>query len=263
MKRSLRIRTKLIDLAPPSLAVWNSSAIVFQGIYWLRGNPRLSIAFQIDQALEQVVAHEIAHQWFGDSVTESTWADLWLSEGFATYFAGLVVEKYDGADAFKEYMKRAADACLRGGKRRQVPIHDTETEKLLDLLNVNSYQKGAWVLHMLRMRLGDVAFFKGVRNYYEAHKNSTATTEDLRTELEKASGKDLKEFFARWIYAGGHPQYEVHWEAANVAGGNLNVTVLVTQRQPEEVFLDPFIIEVTTSGGKTRQTLQPTSKQTR
>jgi aminopeptidase N len=241
----------------------NSSAIVFTGnLLGPRSSPRLSRAFQIDQALEQVVAHEIAHQWFGDSVTESTWADLWLSEGFATYFAGLVVEKYDGADAFQEYMKRAADACLRSGRRGQVPIHDTETEKLFDLLNVNSYQKGAWVLHMLRMRLGDVPFFKGVRDYYEAHKNSTATTEDLRAALEKASGKDLKEFFARWIYAGGHPQYEVSWEAANTGGGNLNVTVQVTQRQAEAVFLDPFTIEVTTSGGKTRQTIQPTSKQT-
>src|SRR2546427_2382216 len=93
----------------------NSSAIVFAGMLFNRppGPPRvmrMSRAFNIPGSLEEVVAHEIAHQWFGDSVTESTWSDLWLSEGFATYFAGLFVEKYDGGDAFHEYMQRAAQS---------------------------------------------------------------------------------------------------------------------------------------------------------
>ena len=106
------------------------------------------------------MAHEIAHQWFGDSVTESTWADLWLSEGFATYFAGLFIEKYDGEERFREYMRKAAARYFAYEKQRSAPIHDTETQDLMKLLNANNYEKGAWVLHMLRMRLGDDTFLR-------------------------------------------------------------------------------------------------------
>ena len=81
----------------------------------------------------------------------------------------------------------------------------------MGLLNGNNYQKGAWVLHMLRRQLGDEAFFKGVRNYYNDHREANATTEDLRSALEKSSGKNLKDFFARWIYGAGHPRYELSW----------------------------------------------------
>jgi len=170
----------------------NSSAIVFPPtLLGPRDGPqRMSRAFNINQSLEEVVAHEIAHQWFGDSVTESTWSDLWLSEGFATYFAGLVLEKYDGEDSFRAYMKRGADAYFAFEKNIRIPIHDTETEDLFKLLNQNNYEKGAWVLHMLRGQLGDDAFFRGLKIYYNAHKESTASSDDLRSALEKASGQD-------------------------------------------------------------------------
>src|SRR6267378_1296390 len=187
----------------------NSGAIVFPSNFLRRnGDEALTKAFRIPMHVEETTAHEIAHQWFGDSVTESTWADLWLSEGFATYFAGLFVQKYDGEDAFQTYMKRAADEYIAYEKETRTPIHDTETEDLMKLLNANNYQKGSWVLHMLRSQLGDDAFFRGLRSYYLAHKESTANSEDLRAALEKSSGKDLKDFFARWVYGTGHPQYE-------------------------------------------------------
>src|SRR2546427_9923820 len=163
----------------------NSSAIVFTNtLFDLRGNEKMSARFGIPERIESVVAHEIAHQWFGDSVTESTWADLWLSEGFATYFAGLFIQKHDGEDAFREYLRNAAQRYFNFEKRAQSPIHDTETTNLMSLLNPNNYEKGAWVLHMLRSQLGDEAFFKGVREYYNSHKEGNATTEDLRTALE-------------------------------------------------------------------------------
>jgi aminopeptidase N len=250
----------------------NSSAIVFAENFLGQrsGLPRLSRAFNINEALEEVVAHEIAHQWFGDSVTESTWSDLWLSEGFATYFAGLVVEKYDGADAFHAYMKRAAESYFLYEKKSRTPIHDTETEKLFDLLNENNYQKGAWVLHMLRSQLGDDAFFRGLRIYYYAHKDSTAKTDDLRAALEKTSGKDLKEFFARWVYGSGHPQYELSWGTAKYAGAGGSLMITLKQTQPDEAFLDPVPIEVTSydyrssdrGSAKRRLWIQPTSKVT-
>ena len=191
----------------------NSSAIVFtSNLFKPNPDAKMSRAFGIPQNLQNLVAHEIAHQWFGDSVTESTWADLWLSEGFATYFAGLFVEKYEGEEAFQLYMRGASETALAYEKKNRIPIHDVDTEDLSELLNGNNYQKGAWVLHMLRSRLGNEAFFRGIRNYYQAHKNSTASTEDLRKALERTSGHRLETFFRRWVYESGHPHYEVRWQ---------------------------------------------------
>ena len=105
--------------------------------------------------------------------------------------------------------RQAAETYFNFEKKTRIPIHDTETEDLFKLLNANNYQKGAWVLHMLRHELGDENFFRGIRNYYDAHRGSLASTEDLRAALEQASGKNLQEFFARWVYGAGHPSYEL------------------------------------------------------
>jgi len=240
----------------------NSSAIVFPStLFNARPNQTTRVRFGIPTHLEEVVAHEIAHQWFGDSVTESTWADLWLSEGFATYFAGLFVEKYDGEDAFREYMHNAALRYFGYEKRTNTPIHDTTTIDLMALLNPNNYEKGAWVLHMLRRRLGDEAFFKGLRNYYNAHKSATATSEDLRAALEKASGKNLRQFFAHWVYGSGHPRYELLWSSMERRAAT-SVLVHLTQVQSGDVFLDPVPVEFTVDGKKERRTIVPTGKST-
>lgn len=238
----------------------NSSAIVFaSSLFDPRGDSQPnSTAFKICQGIVEVVAHEIAHQWFGDSVTESTWADLWLSEGFATYFAGLFVERYEGEQAFQRYMSRAAQSYFSYEKTRRTPIHDTDTEDLFKLLNANSYQKGAWVLHMLRAELGDSAFFRGVRNYYNAHKGATASSEDLRAALEKASGKNLKEFFASWVYGPGHPQYQLFWEWN---GETKKLRLVLKQLQAEPAFPNSLPIEIVTSSGPQRVTLRPTGKE--
>jgi aminopeptidase N len=242
----------------------NSSAIVFpSNLFEPRQEPQAtSRRFNIRQGLEEVIAHEIAHQWFGDSVTEKTWSDLWLSEGFATYFAGLFLEEEEGEAVFRDYMKRDAEEYFRYEQTRRAPIFDADTEDLFKLLNANNYQKGAWVLHMLRQRVGDRAFFNGIRAYYLAHKNSTATTEDLRAALEKASGADLKEFFARWIYGAGHPQYELSWtwNAAHTTGGTL--TMILRQVQADGPFPDPLPVEIVMPGRSQRAVLRPASKET-
>src|SRR5207245_6540243 len=101
----------------------NSSAIVFtSNLFNARPNEKMSTRFGIPTRIEDVVAHEIAHQWFGDSVTESTWADLWLSEGFATYFAGLFIEKHESEEAFRDYMRGAATRYFNSVQQRHAPF---------------------------------------------------------------------------------------------------------------------------------------------
>ncbi len=237
----------------------NSSAIIFaKTLFDSKSAPRMSRAFNIPERLEDIVAHEIAHQWFGDSVTESTWSDLWLSEGFATYFAGLVEQKYDGEDAFHAYMKRAADTYFAYEKTTRTPIHDTETEDLMKLLNANNYQKGAWVLHMLRSQLGDDAFFRGLRDYYSAHKNANASSDDLRAALEKASGHDLKQFFASWVYGTGHPQYQMSWRWISTTK---TLKLTLRQTQQEGFFPNVVPLHLATADGTLRLAIKPTGKE--
>jgi aminopeptidase N len=242
----------------------NSSAIVFTStLFDSRGTEKMSKRFGIPARTEDVVAHEIAHQWFGDSVTESTWADLWLSEGFATYFAGLFIEKYEGEDAFRDYLRNAAERYFNYEKQRNTPIHDAETQDLMRLLNENNYQKGAWVLHMLRKRLGDEVFFRGLRDYYKAHADANATTEDLRDALEKASGQNLHDFFTRWIYGTGHPVYQMSWSWKEVTEKKVSVTITLNQMPAGDPFLDPVPIEIVSRGlGTTRVMITPTGKTT-
>ena len=239
----------------------NSSAIVFpSNLFDPRGGEKLSTRFGIPSRIESVVAHEIAHQWFGDSVTEATWADLWLSEGFATYFAGLFIHKYDGEEAFRTYMNDAAQRYFNYEKQRNVPIHDTQTQDLMKLLNENNYEKGAWVLHMLRMRLGDDAFFRGLRAYYLEHREANASTEDLRAALERASKTNLREFFTRWIYGSGHPVYERSSQAVERRDGSNVVTIIIKQIQTGPPFLDQIPVTITSEGKTMRVTLQPKGK---
>jgi aminopeptidase N len=235
----------------------NSSAIVFTPKLFVNLDGKRSRAFGVPEGIETVIAHEIAHQWFGDSVTGATWADFWLSEGFATYFAGLFIERHDGQQSFHSYMQDAADAVFKYSKRAQTPIHDRDTEELFSLLNANSYQKGAWVLHMLRSRLGDEIFLRGVRNYYQAHKNSTATTDDFRTAMERVSGKKLGEFFERWVYEAGHPQYEVKWRWL---AKSRSVSVTLTQVQNAKLFVDPVPIAIKTPAGEIRGIITPSGR---
>ena len=183
-------------------------------------------------------------------------ADLWLSEGFATYFAGLFVQQYEGEEAFQRYMRNAATTVFEYEKKKRVPIFDRDTESLMELLNANNYQKGAWVLHMLRSNLGDEVFYRGIRAYYESHKNSVASTEDLRAAFEKASGRDLRGFFARWVYESGHPQYELKWYWL----GKKEVRVVLSQLQPGNAFTDPVHITLSTAKGDREIVLKPTGK---
>jgi aminopeptidase N len=154
-------------------------------------------------------------------------------------------------------MKDAGEAAFKFEKKTLIPIHDRETDKLFDLLNANNYQKGAWVLHMLRSRLGDDVFFRGIKTYYEKHKEGTASTEDLREAFEAVSGKPLRSFFARWVYGSGHPQYQINWQWLPK---QKKLKISANQTQSTDAFLDPVPIVITTSNGTITTTLNPSNR---
>lgn len=194
---------------------------------------------------EGVIAHETVHQWFGDSVTPETWAHLWVSEGFATYFAAVYFGARDGPDAFREAMEGGRQAII-GSDASNRPVVD-ERSDLFGLLNTNSYPKGAWILHMLRSTIGDDAFFRGIRGYYAAHAEGSAGTGDVRRAMEAASGEDLGWFFDQWAYSPGFPRLDV---STRTADGATLVTVEQVQPADWPTFRLPLTIEVERPGGR-------------
>jgi len=178
---------------------------------------------------ETLIAHEIAHQWFGNSATEKEWHHLWLSEGFATYFAILYNEFTYGFAKRQEDMIKDRDEVVAFFGKNPMPIVNTSITNLMKLLNVNNYQKGSWVLHMLRQEIGDRNFWAGIREYYRQYQNGNALSSDFQQVMETTSGKDLDQFFNQWLYKSGHPVLEVEWKY-DETGKNLLVTVNQVQK---------------------------------
>ena len=159
-----------------------------------------------------VVIHEIAHQWFGNAVTEHDWDDIWLSEGFATYFTLLFIEHEYGRDAFIEGLKssqKRVDSFHKKNPNYTI-IHDN-LKNMKDVTSSQTYQKGSWVLHMLRGVLGTKIFWKGIKNYYLKYKDLNASTADFKKVMEEVSGKNLTTFFNQWLYQPGVLKLEGEW----------------------------------------------------
>jgi aminopeptidase N len=182
-----------------------------------------------DKNIEALLAHEIAHQWFGDAATEKNWQHLWLSEGFATYMTHLYHEHKYGTDSLKKRMAEDRKRVIEFSAERNTPVVDTSYgNDLMQLLNANSYQKGGWVLHMLRRKLGDTIFWKGIRNYYAQYAGKNANTENLKNVFEKTSGESLDLFFKQWLYTPGQPQLNIEWKYNRA---KKEVSITVTQEQ--------------------------------
>lgn len=177
---------------------------------------------------ENLMAHEIAHQWFGNSVTEADWHHIWLSEGFATYLTSVYLEKTYGKEKLMESMKSSRERVLQYSGRSQSPVIDTTITDLMKLLSVNSYQKGAWVLHMLRQETGDENFWKGMRLFYERFRNKNALTSDFQNTMEEASGKKLDKFFYQWLRVSGQPELKITRGVSKQAG---YTDVIIEQKQ--------------------------------
>ncbi|HWG53007.1 MAG TPA: M1 family metallopeptidase [Gemmatimonadaceae bacterium] len=192
------------------------------------------------------VAHETAHQWFGDAVTEETFADLWLSEGFATYWAELWTQHTQGDSAFRAGMAAMRREIIASPVTAARAVRDTVETDYLKLLNSNSYQKGGWVLHMLRSELGDSAFFRGVRAYYLAHRNGNARTDDLRVALERASGNSLGWFFDEWVRRPGYAELTTSWRYDRATH---RVIVEIDQGSRFPPYRFPLTVEVRNAAG--------------
>jgi aminopeptidase N len=177
---------------------------------------------------EGVVRHETAHQWFGDAVTERDWRHLWLSEGFATYFDLVFAAALGDDSVLAQGMRREARGYFASDVVGR-PVVDAAAEDLMGLLNANSYNKGAWVLRMLRGEVGDSAFFRGIRRYYAAFRDSSVLSEDFERVMERAAGRDLRWFFRQWLYQPGYPRLDVAWQAGDAGR---RVTLRVHQAQP-------------------------------
>ncbi len=167
--------------------------------------------FQNEQPGESPVPHEVAHQWFGDSVTPADWDHLWLSEGFATYFNALFYEHLEGGGAMKRLMALSSEAVKKYHRERPGPVIDPSIRDISKKLNALNYDKGAWILHMLRAVLGDDVFFRGIRRYYGLHSGGTALTGDFQRVMESESGKSLRGFFTQWLFHPGWPDYRITW----------------------------------------------------
>ncbi len=217
---------------------------------WGGGMEHTTVSFMVNFG-RGLIAHEMAHQWFGDKVTCGTWKDIWLNEGFATYVAALVIENFDGDAAFiteKTDMIDYITSVVNGN------VYLTEAQST----NVNrifssrlSYDKGAMVLEMLRFKMGDTQFFQAIRNYLAdpnlAYKY--AVTTDLRTHLETVYGSSLTEFFNDWIYNQGYPSYNI--TAQNIGGGQVSFVVNQTQSDPSVSYFEmPVPVRVHGASGQ-------------
>jgi aminopeptidase N len=183
----------------------------------------------LDFSSNGLVAHELAHQWFGNLLTCKHWSHAWLNEGFATYFDALFHEHHRGPDEFRYLMHQNAKAYFReDAESYRRAIVTNVYQEPIDLFDHHLYEKGALVLHMLRYVLGDHLFWRAIRHYASTYQHQVVETVDLERAIEAATGRNLQAFFTQWVHRGGHPEYQVEFawdEAAHMA------TVTVRQQQ--------------------------------
>ena len=191
-----------------------------------------------------VMAHDLAHQWFGNSLTPASWSDVWLNEGFATYAVALWHERDGGQAAYRSFMQSLDTQDYIGSVYIQ-DEHDVAAE-----FTSTTFNKAAWVLHMLRHVMGDQAFFAALHDYATSNRYGQVDTARWLATCEQHYGKSLGWFFKEWIYGTGEPVFRKDWSQG---GGVLRLRV--AQVQPGQVFSLPLEVEIQTDKGSTRQTV--------
>lgn len=220
---------KLANVQTPSVSGgMESSSAIFYGEDLVTGNR--------SERTRNVVIHEIAHHWFGNSVTETTWDDAWLSEGFTTFFTLLFIENEYGKEEYKKGIEKAKKTIFDLVKKMPgFSIVSPRTAEKESVTSGITYQKGAWVLHMLRNLIGEAAFKKGIQDYYAKFYTSSATTDDFRKVMEKVSGMDLEVFFRQWLYHPEIPRLQVTWKYDRV---QKKITISMDQIQNGDLIFD-------------------------
>jgi aminopeptidase N len=214
---------KLANIQTPSVnGGMETSSAIFYGEDLVTGKR--------DERVRNVVIHEIAHQWFGNAITETTWDDAWLSEGFATFFTLLFIENEYGKEEYtKGIIKARKSVYDMSVKMPDFSIVSERTAEKEQVTSGITYQKGAWVIHMLRNLMGEKNFKKGIQNYYAKYFNANTSTDEFRVEMEKAAGKDLKLFFKQWLYQPINPTINASW-TYNTSAKKLNVHLSQAQQ---------------------------------
>ena len=216
---------------------------------WGGGMEHTTVSFMYNFN-RNLIAHELAHQWFGDKITCGSWKDIWLNEGFAEYLSGLVVEDLDGVSNFISW-KNSKINNITSQPGGAVYLTDTEATNVNRIFSSRlSYNKGAMVVHMLRWKMGDTAFYQALQNYL-ADSNlayAYAVTSELQSHLEAVYGSSLTEFFNDWVYNQGYPSYTV--TAQNFGAGQAKITVNQTQSHASVSYFEmPLEIRLTDAGG--------------
>lgn len=203
---------------------------------------------------ESLVAHELAHQWFGDLMTCKDWSHLWLNEGFASYFDPLFFERERGEDEFRLLMRAELDNYLAADRGYRRPMVETRYESATQLFDGMAYAKGACVLHALRGAVGDEAWWDGIRRYVATNKFRNVESDDLRRSFEAATGKDLGWFFGQWVYKAGHPELRASWRY-EPEDRTVRLKVEQVQKLDDQtpLFRLPTVAEIVEAPGKSRR----------
>ena len=205
-------------------------------------------AIKGDGKINELIAHEIVHQWFGNSATEKEWSDLWLSEGFATYLTNLYIEDIVGKKAFREQLIKDRKKVIAFAQKTLPPLKDTLTQNVQDLLNPNAYQKGSWILHMIREQIGIELFWKVIQNYYKTYQYSNASSKDFFKILEKTTEKDFNQFYKDWITQPGHPIISTKIIENSITDSTSNLSqfqyTIDIKQQQKIVFRFPLELEI-------------------
>jgi aminopeptidase N len=210
-----------------------------------------------DFSSEGLVAHELAHMWWGDMVTERTWSHVWLSESFATFAEYLWARHDKGEDEGALNLKRKKDSYLREARTRYMrPLVFNRYNRPWDIMDSHSYPKGATVLNMLRFVMDDKPFFRSLSHFLHKHAYQVVDTFELMTAIKEATGRNLDWFFEQWVFKAGHPVFDIRytWDAGQ---GRVILTVKQVQDTSRGVPIHrtPVKIGITTAGGHTSSRL--------
>lgn len=221
----------------------------------LHGEPvQKTLRELLDSENDDIISHELFHQWFGDLVTCRSWSQLVLNEGFASYGEQLWVENKKGADAALLKRNRSLESYLRYAKAvGDGPVIDYNYKEPDDMFSTITYQKGALVLHLLRSELGDEAFFASLQRYLELYRFDNADLDEFRQVCESISGKDLRPFFTQWFLHGGHPVIDIHYDYNDTTR---LYGVRVEQKQSQDGQWFRFPLQFTVRQGGVEKTYQ-------